>query len=281
MAALSGATLVAPAPSSSAGHVDRAARYVALGDSYTSGPGIPFQQIRPAGCLRSNRNYPHLVARRTRASRFRDVSCNDAGTEHMTSPQRVPGGVNPPQLDSLDARTTLVTVGIGGNDIGFEEIVASCFTPIPVATPCRGRYVVRGEDTISARIAETAPRVAEVIAAIHRRSPQARVLIVGYPAILPARGPGCWPVMPVTPSDVEYLRAKHIELNAMLSAQARASGATFVDVYSRSVGHDACALPGRRWVEPAVPTSPAAPVHPNAAGMAGMARAVLAAVRMP
>ncbi|MGH3534715.1 MAG: SGNH/GDSL hydrolase family protein, partial [Pseudonocardiaceae bacterium] len=44
-------------------------------------------------------------------------------------------------------------------------------------------------------------------------------------------------------------------------------GAAFVDSYGSSLGHDACKLPGQKWVEGTVPTSPAAPVHPNAIGM--------------
>ncbi|MDP9402972.1 MAG: SGNH/GDSL hydrolase family protein [Actinomycetota bacterium] len=275
------AALVSGAPASPAALVEPVTSYVALGDSYTAGPGIPFQKFRPAGCARSDHNYPHLLARRPGIPRLRDVSCSGAQTVHLTSPQRVAGGVNPPQLDALDAGTRLVTVGISGNDIGFAEILRNCFSPVPVGTPCQRRYVAGGQDRISARIAQTAPRVAAVIAAIHRRSPRARVLVVGYPSILPDRGPGCWPVMPVTAADVPYLRAKNIELNAMLAKQAAANGATFVDTYTPSVGHDACALPGRRWVEPVVPVSPAAPVHPNAAGMAGIARAVLATVGAP
>jgi lysophospholipase L1-like esterase len=190
----------------------------------------------------------------------------------------VRGGSNPPQLDALDAATTLVTLGIGGNDIGFGEIVSSCFTALPVGTPCQSIYTSGGRDEISRRIAETAPRVGGVLTAIQERSPEARVLVVGYPAILPDSGLGCWPVLPVAPGDVPYLREKTKELNAMLAREAAAHADTFVDVYGPSIGHDACALPGHRWVEPAVPASPAAPVHPNAAGMGGMARAVLAAL---
>ena len=252
--------------------------YVALGDSYTAGPGIPFPDPHPPGCHRSDHNYPHLVAQPAGAARFRDVSCSGAGTAHMTAPQAVRGGSNPPQLDALDAATTLVTLGIGGNDIGFGEIVSSCFTALPVGTPCQSIYTSGGRDEISRRIAETAPRVGGVLTAIQERSPEARVLVVGYPAILPDSGLGCWPVLPVAPGDVPYLREKTKELNAMLAREAAAHADTFVDVYGPSIGHDACALPGHRWVEPAVPASPAAPVHPNAAGMGGMARAVLAAL---
>lgn len=278
VAALSLVAVIAGAPASPAAPVARAGSYVALGDSYTAGPGILLQQGRPVGCARSNRNYPHLVARRARL-RLRDVSCSGARTEHLTSAQAVPGGVNRPQLDAVDARTTLVTLGIGGNDIGFGEIVASCFMVVSNNdAPCRRRYTAGGGDVIRARISETAPRVAGVLADIHRRAPAARVLVVNYPAIFPESGPGCRPVMPVAPGDVNYLREKQRELNAMLARQAAANGARLVDWYGPSIGHDACTLPGQRWVEPAVPTSPAAPVHPNAAGMAGAAAAVMRSV---
>jgi hypothetical protein len=84
--------------------------------------------------------------------------------------------------------------------------------------------------------------------------------------------------MPYASGDVPYLRGVEKQLNAMLAREAAAGGAVYVDVYAPSVGHDACTLPGTRWVEPAVPASLAAPVHPNAAGMAAMASVVAGAV---
>src|SRR3712207_570413 len=63
--------------------------YVALGDSYTSGPAIPVQQTNPTGCLRSNQNYPHLTARHTGLPAFRDVSCSGATTADMFAAQDV------------------------------------------------------------------------------------------------------------------------------------------------------------------------------------------------
>src|SRR5215475_7481089 len=77
--------------------------YVALGDSYTAGPLIPLQESDPLGCLRSDHNYPHLVAAALGVSDFRDPSCSGAETDDMTAPQGVTPGPNPPQLDSLDA----------------------------------------------------------------------------------------------------------------------------------------------------------------------------------
>jgi hypothetical protein len=63
----------------------------------------------------------------------------------------------------------------------------------------------------------------------------------------------------------------------MLAQQAAGNGAVYVDVYTPSIGRDACLGSGTRWVEPLIPGNAAAPVHPNARGMDGMA-AVLVGV---
>jgi lysophospholipase L1-like esterase len=273
LAALAAATV---APAAAGAQTAPPASYVALGDSYTSGPLIPNQSLSPLGCLRSDRNYPHLVAPSAGQPAFRDVSCSGADTNDMFSEQGVTPGPNPPQLNALDANTRLVTLGIGGNDIGFSGIIEDCATLWPFGTPCRDRFVSGGVDQLSGRIAATAPKVAAVLDAIRARSPQARILVVGYPAILPDTGSGCWPSMPIAYSDVGYLRAKTKELNSMLATQAAARGATFVDTYTPSIGHDVCKSTSVRWVEPIIPGNTAAPVHPNARGMAGMAAAVVA-----
>jgi lysophospholipase L1-like esterase len=251
--------------------------YVALGDSYAAGPLIPLQ-IPPYGCLKSDHNYGHLAAPRLGLA-LRDPSCSGAETDDMTQPQGVSPGPNPPQFDSLDADTAVVSLQIGGNDIGFSGIAEDCASLLsPSGTPCQDRYVVNGQDEISARIADTAPKVAAVLQGIHGRSPNARVFLVNYLPILPDTGPGCWPQVPITDGDVPYVRAKEKELNAMLAQQAAANDATLVDAYTAGIGHDACKLPVIRWVEPVVPAGPAAPLHPNLLGMIAMSDALVAAV---
>jgi lysophospholipase L1-like esterase len=259
-------------------------QYVALGDSYTAGPVIPSQLSDPAGCLRSDHNYPHLAAPSLGTVRFRDVSCSGARTDHMTEAQNVSPGPNPPQFDALDSETTVVTVGIGGNDIGFTDIAQSCVALLPFGSPCRDQYVVNGVDEISRRISETAPKIAAVIQGIRERAPAATIYVVNYLPIFP-EGPlspgapeGCWPQMPYAYNDVPYLRDKHQELNGMLATQAASNGAVLVDAYTAGIGHDACRSSSQRWVEPIVPTSPAAPLHPNADGMEGTANVLVAAI---
>jgi lysophospholipase L1-like esterase len=257
-----------------------AADWVGLGDSYAAGPLIPDQQLDPLGCLRSNHNFAHLAAAQLGQS-LADVSCSGATTDDMMQSQDVTPGPNPPQFDALTAATRTVTLQIGGNDIGFVEIIENCASASPFGHPCQDKYVVNGDDTIADRIAATAPKVAAVLQGIHARAPQARVLIVGYPAFLPRDGRGCYPLVPLSGDDVLYLDEMLRRANAMIAEQAAANDAEYVDTYDESVGHDFCAGPRTRWFEGLVPTSPALPIHPNARGEASMARSVLRVLAQP
>ncbi|MEU6041192.1 SGNH/GDSL hydrolase family protein [Actinomadura sp. NPDC047616] len=268
------ATLLAGTPAA-AGHAARTAageRYVALGDSFTAGPLIPRQYGTPAGCLRSNRNYPALVAARLRL-RLTDVSCTGARVRDLSASQRTPLGTNPPQLNALTRDTALVTVGIGGNDLGFKSISVACglaSTTNPLGAPCAGRYA----DTYNERPDKIRPLVGDVLREIRARAPRARVMVVGYLRLLPD-APGCWPLVPVARGDLAFLNDLQRDLNRVLAERARAHGADFVDAYQGGEGHDMCAPAGRRWVEGILPSSVAAPVHPNAAGMREVADRVV------
>lgn len=256
----------------------RAANYVALGDSYAAGPLIP-NPVLPLGCLKSSNNYPRLAAPGIGLT-LKDASCSGATTVHMTNPQNVdPDGPNPPQFNSLDASTTVVSLTIGGNDIGFSEVAQSCITVNPFSHPCLDKYNSGGVNQLKARIDATAPKVAAVLQGIKARSPLAKIYVVNYPAIFPETGFGCWPQMPLGFQDVPYLRTTQKQLNSMLATQAAANGATLVNWYAASIGHDACKGSSTRWVEPLVPGNSAAPIHPNKAGMVGGANALLAAVK--
>ena len=122
-----------------------------------------------------------------------------------------------------------------------------------------------------------APVVGQTIAAIHARSPNAKILVIGYPDILPQSG-RCYPQLFLTTGDVAYLDQVEFALNAMLQQQAATHGATYVDTFTASIGHDACKAEGARWIEPLIPGTNAFPIHPNARGEAADARAVLAAL---
>jgi lysophospholipase L1-like esterase len=253
--------------------------YVALGDSYAAGPLIPGQTLEPRGCLRSTNDYAHVLAPSlVPATTLRDVSCSGATTGNMTSAQSVDSGTNPPQLDALDSDTTVVTLAIGGNDLGFGDILGNCASVLPFGSRCKDQYDSGGNDQLAARVQAIAPLVAKVLDGIHARAPHAKVYVVGYPAILPEHGGGCWPRMPFSPSDVRYLRQTEENLNAMLQQTAEANRASYIDTYAASADFNACTSHDVRWIDPLLNLTDGAPVHPNARGEAGMAATLLAAI---
>ncbi|MFI5528508.1 SGNH/GDSL hydrolase family protein [Kitasatospora sp. NPDC051853] len=254
-------------------------RYVALGDSYTSGLGVPPQGGDPAGCFRSGVNYPALVAKELGAAEFADVSCSSARTPDLTAPQKVKGGVNPAQFDALSPGTELVTLGIGANDAGFMDVLTRCGVASFTGRGCRAEFTAKGgADEVSGRIAAAGQKFGTALAELKRRAPQARVLVVGYPELFPPDPAACAATLPgVAAADVAYLTEKQRELAAELRRRTEAGGASYVP--TSVAGRDMCAGPAARWVEPLDPAGDLSPLHPNAAGERGMADAVLAAVR--
>ena len=256
--------------------------FVALGDSYASGNLIPSSPSgRPAGCLRSSHDYGADAAAALKVSRYVDATCSGASTKSMTAQEKVAGGTNAPQFSFLAADDSVVTLTIGGDDIGFGGILETCATLSLIdlfGDPCERHYVAGGTDRLVAAINAATPKVAAVLRGIHARAPHARVLLVGYPDILPTTGDGCWPEVPLAFGDMPYLRGIEIDLNQMLARAAAANGATFVDTYQATIGHDACQRPGVKDVEGLIPTSLAAPFHPNERGEQVMAARVLAAL---
>lgn len=270
-AAVMGLSLVA-APAAAEESADETAfqHYVALGDSFTSGPDIrPYQSGTGSVCHRSSLNYAQLAADQLGVAEFTDVSCSGAVTTDFYESQHEEVG---PQLDALTAETDLVTVGIGGNDAGFAEIVATCVTrglTDPLRNPCERHY----GDELDERVEELREVISGVYGDVAERSPNATVLSVGYLQLLP-ESHGCWPREPIAKGDVAFLDRLQTSLNTMIAEESAAHGAVSVDVLER--GHDMCVLGPDRWVEGVIPKRPAAGVHPNAEGMAAVADRITA-----
>jgi hypothetical protein len=252
-------------------------KYVALGDSYAAVGSLDNIHGSPIGCGRATDNYPSGVAATLGVGEFVDATCGGAQTVHMTQPQSVTGGDNPAQFDSLTPDTSLVTVTISGNDIGFTDIAKTCAEKSfsnPFGSPCKKHFTEGGTDQLAERINAAAGAVDAVLDGIHERAPQATVVLVGYLRILPPEG-GCWPVVPFARGDVPYFDGVEHQLNAMLAAQAGANNATFVNP-GDVLGHDVCS--GDKYVEGLIPESLSVPVHPNANGQAYVTGLVAAAL---
>lgn len=249
-------------------------RYVALGDSFTAGPLIPYVDTGRTACLRSSANYPAVLGAWLDARRVVDVSCSGADTTDLLGTGEGLGGPAPPQLAAVTADTDLVTLGTGGNDFGiFGSLVGRC--PSLAAedrsgTPCRESFIRRdGSDRLLDRMPAVERRLVAALAATARRAPDAVIAVVGYPRILPASG-SC-AALPFAAGDYAWVDRVERALNAALSAAARRADAVYVDTYGASRGHDACAGPDA-WVN-GQDTRPieALAYHPYASGMLGAA----------
>lgn len=263
------AAVAAVAVTSSVAQAEDPLTYVALGDSYSAASGVlPVDLSAPLLCLRSSRNYPHVIAAETGA-RLTDVTCGAAETRHFAAAQ-YPGV--PPQLDAVAADTDLVTMTIGGNDSSvFVGAILACgsagILTLGHGSPCKNLYGSRFEDTIRTT---TYPALVTALQAVRAKAPQALVAILGYPWIVPETG-GCFDKMPIAKGDVPYMRSLQATLNDAVRRAAAATGATYVDMNGVSNGHDACEPLGVRWVEPVLQTTNPVVVHPNALGEANMA----------
>jgi len=253
-------------------------RYVALGDSYSAASGVlPPDPSAPPECLRSIRNYPHVIAGATGAQ-LRDVTCGAAETGDFFESQ-YPGVA--PQLDALSRDTQLVTMTIGGNDSNvFIETILDCGTTglstLGQGSPCKDRYGSSFEETIKTT---TYPSLVRALEAVHTKAPRARVAILGYPWIMPP-SVGCFDKMPVAEGDVPYVRGIQATLNDAVRRAAAATGSTYVNMNAVSEGHDACKPIGVRWIEPVLQGTNPVIVHPNALGESEMAAQTMKVLRL-
>ncbi len=251
--------------------------YVALGDSYTAAPLVPKMSMA-GGCLRSESNYPSLVAAAMPGLDLVDQSCSGADTSHLLAPQTIGDSDVPAQLDAVDADTDVVTLGIGGNDFDlFGNLMGYCTAlrdQDPEGSPCRdtAQQPDVGDVYLDA-LPKIRTHLVRAVREIRRRAPDALVLVVGYPQIVPDDG-GC-AALPFAAGDVDYARMVNRRLVTTVEAAAERADAPYVDVWKATAGHDICA--DDPWINGAETVfEKALAYHPLAAEQAVVAELVLA-----
>lgn len=280
------------------GHPAGPARYVALGDSFAAvGRIAPGAWLAgPSACVRTADAYPALVARATGAGTFVNASCGGAVLDDLLGPSEL--GL-PPQLDALDTGTDLVSVTIGGNDVGFAAVIDACAIrpnaeragALPLVEPL-GRLIAEDFDTrtgcadvidrqASAALDALGPRLDALYAEIARRSPAARVVTVGYLSALPDEAtllasPDCAPLTVVSAAERDRVRRFQEAINRVVAAAGERHGATVV--IPDEPGYSMCAPADVRWVDLTGIQTGAVPVHPTSAGHAHVAARVVGAL---
>jgi lysophospholipase L1-like esterase len=248
-------TGLAAAPAS-ADPVVQAGKYVALGDSYSSGTGAG-SYGDSGSCKRSANAYSQLWANANAPSSFVFVACSGAVTTDVINNQ----------VGSLTADTSLVTISIGGNDAGFADVMTDC--NLGSDSAC----VARNQEAQDYAHNQLPARLDAVYGEISSRAPSAQVVVLGYPHIYQVNG-SC---------SVGLSETKRAAINGsadvladVVSARAGAFGFTFVDGRSAFAGHEICAS-GDRWLN-SITWPIDESYHPNAAGQSGGFYAALEAV---
>ncbi len=226
-------------------------RYVALGDSFSSGVGTGSYTLSRS-CARGTYAYPWLVSQQRPNTALTFVACSGATTASLMRTQ----------IRSVSSGTDIVTVTIGGNDIGFSELIARC-TLLDCSTS-----LDRTRSTLSSLLG---PRLDRVYTAIQRRAPDAKVVVLGYPRVFSSTG------CQITPgiTSAERSRANRLAdgLDRVIASRAAAFGFSYLSAITPFAGHATCS--SAAWLNGLQLPSLTESYHPNRDGQqAGYARLV-------
>jgi lysophospholipase L1-like esterase len=193
--------------------------YVALGDSYSSGDGAG--SYSDGACLESAKAYP-VLWHDAHGGAFANETCAGATTADVLASQ----------LGPLGASTTLVSVTIGGNDVGFTSVMETCV--LKGNSACIGA-VQKAESQAQASLPGA---LDNVLAAIAARAPGARVVVLGYPEFYDlARSSTC---IGLSTTKRTYLNQGADVLDGVIQAAAGRHGDSFVDVRPFFASHQIC-----------------------------------------
>ncbi len=242
--------------------------YVALGSSFAAGAGLgPLQTDSPLLCARSIGGYPQVLARKLSLS-IVDMSCGGAVTRHVLDGGQFFQG---PQIRALSPETRLVTLTVGGNDVGYIGDLSllamrrdgGLFAALVKAT-------WSGPKPASARdFPKLKAELDAVLRAVRARSPNAVIVVATYPKILPPAGTCA--ALGLSQDEVELMRQVGDRLAETTRAAAADGGAIIVDMHQLGVGHDVCST--SPWTGGWKNNGPA-PFHPTAAGAQATAIAI-------
>jgi lysophospholipase L1-like esterase len=240
-------------------------RYVALGDSFSAGEGVspfdPGTDIRGTNmCHRSARSYPYTVVR-GRALALTHKACSGAIIPDFYQPNTNGNQGEQPQLDHLDANTRLVTLSIGGNDVGFSYVLKECMNPFQLAQCFNIPEVVErinlSLDDLRNGHPErcitlegyppicnpAAPSLQGLYRDIAERAPNAQIVVANYPSLFirhPKKDCGL-----LTKDEVLWLNDQGLRLDKVITQQVSAAAKAGVKVrlanaYSTFGDHGRC-----------------------------------------
>ena len=245
-----------------------APEYVALGSSFAAGAGLgPLEPGSPLLCARSTNGYPQQLARTRRLS-IVDMSCGGAMARHLLHGGQVFQG---PQIRTITRDTRLVTITVGGNDIGYVgdlSLLAARKSKSPfgwlVRTFWNGPKAPQDRDYAGLEAELTA-----TLRTIRERAPGATIIVVTYPTLVPPEG--TCSRLGLTEAEAVRMREVGDRLAATTRSAARSGGAVLLDMHLMGAEHHACSE--EPWTS-GWPSANGAPFHPTARGAKATAQAI-------
>ena len=232
--------------------------YVALGDSYSSGLGAGSYISSSGSCDRSTVAYSAIWASANHPTSYVSAACAGATTSSVISSQ----------LSALSSQTTLVSITVGGNDVGFENVMETC---VLESTSSCVSAVNTAENQVSTILPGNMDRV---LSAISAAAPNARVVVLGYPALYDlSRSSTC---IGLSTTDRTVLNQAAGLLDQAVQAAAARHGDVFGDVRGPFTGHQICDG-GSSWLHSVNIFDLSESYHPTAAGQSGGYEPVFAA----
>jgi lysophospholipase L1-like esterase len=245
-----------------------AGKYVALGDSFSSGDGALGYIPESGACRQSTNAYPRVLA----AGRIPGVQIPSELIFYACSGAKVADVRNNqlPLFRTIDASSVkLVTITIGGNDVDFVRALATCYGgPFPqrATVAC-----LRQTPDVTRAITQQAGPLRTLFRSIKASAPNARVLVLGYPDFFPQRPTrDC---LGFSATSQAWINTEEQVLNSVIQAAALQAGVEFISTYGAFVGHDICSSDPYVNGFPA-PTSNQLPFHPKPVGQAKLAAVV-------
>lgn len=242
--------------------------YVALGSSFAAGAGLgPLQAESPVLCARSVNGYPQVLARSLGLS-IVNMSCGGAVTRHVLDGGQFFQG---PQIGAITRETRLVTLTIGGNDIGYiGDLSLLAMRRDQGFLAALAKATWGGPEPISERnFTRLETELTSVLRAVRARAPDAVIVVATYPTILPQSG--TCTALGLSTDEVDLMRKVGDRLAEASRTAAVETGAIFVDMHQLGESHDACST--SHWTGGLKNNGPA-PFHPTQAGAQATASAI-------
>lgn len=239
--------------------------YLGMGDSFASGQGaysyIDGTDTANNTCHLSSLSYPFLLS----TSLFNSghsVACSGARIKDVTGNPKLYGGQNvpnrnQPELDRLNLlsviykdyspgyllqnefvqkyRPQTLTLSIGGNDIGFSDVVKQCVMPRIKDTTCYPTY--EDQQELVKRITAVGDKLKTTYKTIS--GPGRTVYVIGYPHIV-VEGGNCAANVHLDSKEIKLFVGLTDTLNEVIKRAAESAGAKYVDVSQTFVGHRMC-----------------------------------------